>query len=389
MLFVLLILLSFTIVVYTTTAADVQVGLITKPNVAVRSKDDVINVRQFGRLPMPMIVPPLAVLPLGSLVTWSTNHQFLANHSMLLIMYPYVGYVDVTSVMTVDPSAPISSLSLFTSLPMLFSAGKSVLASRRLSLAWVDQWPVGTGAMGALVGGDISEEMIPLSIADLFAIDKNSYLKHYKEKLSSPTINVDAFRAAREALINNDIKEAEKFVGKIRGSPEGRFEYTADLILSFYRRKGPDVGKKNEKSNNDGTGTKDSSKKEKKDTKKVVNDGILSPMKSVKNIFHDIMTQPKHPPRPQPRPQVGLTHLMHLNISTLSLIPIPTLFNSLAAAAATTTTTTRTTTATVAASTTTAATKTTMAATTTTKTTPTTSAATTTTTTISSTIDDS
>ena len=313
MLFVILVL-SFAIVC--TTTSDVQVGLITKPNVAVRSKEDMVNVRQFGRLPL-MIVPSLAILPLGSLVTWSTTNQIhINNNTMILIMYPYVGYVDTTAVTTVDSSAPISSSSLFTSLPMLYSAGKSVLASRRLSLAWVDQWPVGTGAVGALVGGDISEEMIPLSIADLFSIDKNSYLKHYKEKLSSPTINVDAFRAARESLINNDIKEAEKFVGKIRGSPEGRFEYTADLILSFYRRKGnkgsDGGGKTNEKNNNNNNnnnnmGTNENNKKENKDTKKMSKDGMLSPVKNMKNMFQDILSQSQskqHQPRPPPRLQV-------------------------------------------------------------------------------------
>ena len=355
MLFVFLIL-SFTVVV--TTADNVQVGVITKPNVAVRSKDDMVNIRQFGRLPLSMIVPPLAMLPLGSLVTWSTNNQFHSNNSMLLIMYPYVGYVDVTSVMTVDPSAtaPISSLSLFTSLPMLFSAGKSVLASRRLSLAWVDQWPVGTGAVGALVGGDISEEMIPLSVADFFAIDKNAYLRHYKEKLSSPTINVDAFRAAREALINNDIKEAEKFVGKIRGAPEGRFEYTADLILSFHRRKGSNEGKANEKNSNQGS--KESEKKENKDMKKGTKDSMLVPLKSVKNVLQEILTQSKHPPKPPSPLQVELTHLTyyiyHLIDSNTyspsnSLLAATTAAATTVAATTTTKTTTTTTTTTTAA----------------------------------------
>lgn len=45
---------------------------------------------------------------------------------------------------------------------------RPVLQTNRLTADWTDQQPIGTGRFGALVGGNIRSEVIPLSVAGLF-----------------------------------------------------------------------------------------------------------------------------------------------------------------------------------------------------------------------------
>jgi hypothetical protein len=45
-----------------------------------------------------------------------------------------------------------------------------ILRIKRTTTDWSHQWPIGTGKFGALVGGTLEREVIPLSIAGLFVI---------------------------------------------------------------------------------------------------------------------------------------------------------------------------------------------------------------------------
>ena len=207
-------------------AVAVNVGVVQQPHTMV--------------VATPTAADALAWLPLGSIVLWHAPTN-TSTPAMLRLTHPCAGYVPAAAVLPVRPTdrQPIAALPLYTALPTTYTAGAAVLASRRLSLAWVDQWPVGTGAVGALVGGDVSEEVVPVSIADLFAIDKGRFVKHHADKAASPGASSEAFRSAREAMLKGDVRGAERFVNKIKGAPEGRFEYAADLVFAFYRPADP------------------------------------------------------------------------------------------------------------------------------------------------------
>lgn len=90
---------------------------------------------------------------------------------------------------------------------------------------------------GSLVGGNIAEEIIPTSIADFFVVDKEKWIQ-YQSKLakdSASKSNGVNFNASRKALISGDYKRSIDAAWRLEHSPEGEFEYTADLALSFSR----------------------------------------------------------------------------------------------------------------------------------------------------------
>ena len=68
----------------------------------------------------------------------------------LHLTFPYDGWIAAKAVQT-SPTAFISSYPLWNSLPELYSAGKEVLGTKRLSLGWTDQWPIGTGGIGTVL----------------------------------------------------------------------------------------------------------------------------------------------------------------------------------------------------------------------------------------------
>ena len=99
---------------------------------------------------------------------------------------------------------------------------------------------------GSLIGGNIAEEIIPTSIADFFVVDKGNWIQ-YQSNLAKGTAsksNGVNFNASRKALISGDYKQSIGAAWGIEHSPEGVFEYTADLALSFSRNK---YGKRNAK----------------------------------------------------------------------------------------------------------------------------------------------
>jgi hypothetical protein len=53
--------------------------------------------------------------------------------------------------------------------------------------------------IGALVGGSLSEELIPISIGDLFVVKKKAWIHFQKEKMTNSQ-DREGFYRAREAL---------------------------------------------------------------------------------------------------------------------------------------------------------------------------------------------
>ena len=99
----------------------------------------------------------------------------------------------------------------------------------------IDWFPHYMHSIGSLVGGNIAEEIIPVSIADFFVTDKRSWLKFQNDQASSTagSSNSALFKESRSALTLGEYTRSANAAWKIKHSPEGGFEYTADLAFSF------------------------------------------------------------------------------------------------------------------------------------------------------------
>jgi hypothetical protein len=97
---------------------------------------------------------------------------------------------------------------------------------------------------GSLVGGNIAEEIMPVSVADFFVIDAKPWLKFQTDQAQGTASekNSDLFKESRSSMILGDYKKSVDAAWKIKQVPEGGFEYTADLAFSFLKSKG---GEKN------------------------------------------------------------------------------------------------------------------------------------------------
>jgi hypothetical protein len=100
------------------------------------------------------------------------------------------------------------------------------LRIKRQSVAWSEQWPIGNGNFGALVGGTIDSEVIPISIAGFYVIptkiSKSQSKDHFKD-----------FKESRQHLLHGRIHEAEKKITDIQESGLGMFQYLADISIIF------------------------------------------------------------------------------------------------------------------------------------------------------------
>jgi hypothetical protein len=97
-----------------------------------------------------------------------------------------------------------------------------------LSRKWLDQWPIGNGKFGALVGGSIQGDIIPLSVAGLYSVTQPSSFKQ-----QDPNILHKQFHESRQALLSGNFQEAQKISSLISKSPLGMFQYFGDLTLTF------------------------------------------------------------------------------------------------------------------------------------------------------------
>jgi hypothetical protein len=142
-LFLIMLVVSLNAVSSTEKSIRMNVGIIMYPDVIVFDRRD--SRRQ------------LSVLPLGSVVIWHQQTLPLidndkssfsgSNLEWIHLSFPSTGYVLASSVQTASNTS-ILSWPMWRNIPELFSAGKGVLASKKLSLGWINQWPIGTGGMG-------------------------------------------------------------------------------------------------------------------------------------------------------------------------------------------------------------------------------------------------
>lgn len=106
------------------------------------------------------------------------DKNFLKFSLSLRLVYPLDGYTEDIF----DEYSFMASTSYVTELTDVktnicrvstkYFHNHKMLSSCEFGKDWLHQWPVGDGLKGALVGGSISMEVIPLSIADLFAFNR-------------------------------------------------------------------------------------------------------------------------------------------------------------------------------------------------------------------------
>lgn len=78
-----------------------------------------------------------------------------------------------------------------------------------------------------------------MSIADLFVVRRKVWLE-FQEHQAKGTLTGDAsrgFKESRSGMRLGDFRGSEKGIGKIKETPEGQFEYTADLTFAFSNRR--------------------------------------------------------------------------------------------------------------------------------------------------------
>ena len=91
---------------------------------------------------------------------------------------------------------------------------------------------------GALVGGSMSSELIPISIADLYVTQKKNWINFHQKQITDAMsgMNTEGFRKSRKSLLDGEYQSADGGIGEIKQTPEGQFEYTADLSICYFNK---------------------------------------------------------------------------------------------------------------------------------------------------------
>ena len=133
----------------------------------------------------------------------------------------------------------------------------------RIRSNWIDQWPIGNGRVGALVGGSLFAEVVPLSIAGFYTVPSTQphsegshpggdRRRHYRRKTDSQSSPFGAsgkgqseegsdsrafllFQKSRAQLLKGDVRSSTSLLGEAMDrEPLGRFEYVCDLLLMYF-----------------------------------------------------------------------------------------------------------------------------------------------------------
>lgn len=97
--------------------------------------------------------------------------------------------------------------------------------------SWVDQSFIGGSGVGAMVGGSLRTDVIPVSTGAFYAIPRKILLENSQKAASSS--NYGVFKDMRSAMMRGDALGADALSSKWRASGEGQFEYLADLVMTF------------------------------------------------------------------------------------------------------------------------------------------------------------
>ncbi len=103
-----------------------------------------------------------------------------------------------------------------------------ILKSSDHTLEWIDQRPIGSGRIGALVGGTLTSEVIPLSMEGFFVI------RGYSGEQDSSGISAN-FQSSRDFFTKGDLSNAQEKLHGLQKSqpPLGTFQYISDLTFIY------------------------------------------------------------------------------------------------------------------------------------------------------------
>lgn len=124
-----------------------------------------------------------------------------------------------------------NALSLVSEVGSLLPSSPYHLRVASVSGEWQEQFLVGNGLFGAIVGGNIRREIIPLSIRDFFAY-KPDYNNGNQQQQKNKNKG-DVLTRARQQLLNGQFQQAQSTMQTMQSGGLGMFEYLADLFLFF------------------------------------------------------------------------------------------------------------------------------------------------------------
>ena len=153
----------------------------------------------------------------------------------LRMSFPCSGKVSTSDAKLLTSSVLATELEESEKSSKTYSAGEGVLGSRGFSLSWIDQWPIGAGRLGALVGGTSGGDVIPLAMSDFYVLARDAMRKMLvkRHNQESHVALHDAYMQTRNSMAKGDFQAAEKQASGLPRGVMGRFEYMADLVLVF------------------------------------------------------------------------------------------------------------------------------------------------------------
>jgi hypothetical protein len=182
----------------------------------------------------------IASLAIGEIVVGHATGDWIT------LRLPFAGYISLTS--------PAGKSTLQSILPggggmghichqvqsgsrgdRAFWAGNNTLCSCTASdqLSWMHQWPVGSGGIGALVGGNLNAEIVPISRADYFVIQRRFLNSRFEDEAKPSDSIHSVMHAMREHQLAGRAVEARHSSDKLPRGSEGRFEFISDIAIAF------------------------------------------------------------------------------------------------------------------------------------------------------------